>query len=385
MIGEELMKKYFGILFMMLPKEFIEFLEDRDTNDYPSLYTLLLMHSNQAFSLQFATTLLKKKEMRKKHGSDKALVEFIFWKYVEPSSTVEDDEIKHFLEEKEHWKLIEIDSSLRALKSKGMTRSCMYLNLQKQKYECAIEDAIKLISNYDYTDKQQLYEEDVSLLLTLPSKIKNEDQKKYYYLKAMKGYLSLMNSSNEEEATKRKKIYDTVTKNKIPVEDLLQLLPPEWKLGEFKTIVKDAVEIQDKKQKKLNNEIETSCGSSALFENSTARHKKHFKTELHSLRCNYCGDFIFRQQHSRNSNNFDQSRGAMFPCSHCFHILCIKNEFKQHPTAFARSVSQSVMFAKDEEEQFNCYAAECPICGEHSVNLIDYPYTSTFDDQYWNL
>ncbi|BFU23138.1 hypothetical protein EHI8A_172700 [Entamoeba histolytica HM-1:IMSS-B] len=381
-IGEELMKKYFGILFIKLPQEFIEFLEERDTSNYPIFYSTLLIYEDQTFSLKFANQLLSKKEIVKKHGSDKALVEFIFWKYVEPESIVEDDIIKTFLEEKEHWKLVEYDSALRALKNKEMTRSSMFMNLQKQRFEAAIDDGIKLLQTYNYEDKMDRFEEDVSLLLKLPSKIKGEDEKQYYYLKAMNGYLSLITSSSEHEAIKRKKIYETITKNKIPIEEILPLLPLDWELGEFKGVIKNAVDTQDKKQKRLNNEIETSCGSSALFENSTARHKKYFKTELNLLRCNFCGEPIFNQF---KNGSIDQSRGAMFPCSHCFHILCIKKEFAQHPTPFARSVTQSIMFAKDEEEQFNCYATECPICGEHSVNLIEYPYTSTRDDQYWNL
>ncbi|ELP93447.1 hypothetical protein EIN_059320 [Entamoeba invadens IP1] len=383
-VGESLMKKYFGVLFMKLGSEntndFLEILENQESKEYPVLYSCLLMNDDKDFSIDFARQLLERKEKGKKSGNDKTVVNYIFWRYVDPLSNVRDEDVKRFLEEKGRWDSIEFESGMRALKDKRFYRTSLFMNLQKKRYESAIEDAIVLINQYDTINKEQK-DEDVSLLLKLPGNITNEDEKRYYYLRAMSGYLSGVKTSGDPE--QRKAIYETVMKNKIPVEDLLQLLPSDWNLGEFKEIVKNAIEVEDKKNKNLMNEVERMCGSSAKFESTTARYKKCYKTELTALKCNFCGEHIIPQK--KGEFNLDGSRGAMFPCSHCFHLLCIKNEFKQHPTAFARYVTQLIINAQDEEEQFNCYAAECPICGEHSIDLIKFPYTSAQNDQYWNL
>ncbi|KAL7718374.1 Pep3/Vps18/deep orange beta-propeller domain-containing protein [Entamoeba marina] len=371
-IGEDLVKMYFSILWTHLPEEFMEFLYTRDTSEFTALYTTLLTHKNQAFSLKFAVELLQKKESGKAFNVDKALVEFIFWKYVDPSSTVSDENVLSFLESKDHWKYLQFETSLRALKAKEFNRSCLFMDIQKQRYECAIDDAITLIRTYDYYNKDSQYEQDVTLLLTLPSKLKDEEERKFQYLKAMNGYLSLMKLSHDQEQIKRQMIYDTIQKTNLPIEDLLLLLPPDWELGEFKTLIKAAVSSQDKKKQK---------DLIMKLKQHVVQVLKHLRLELHSLRCSYCNNTIIPSKRAP----LDQTRGVMFPCSHCFHTLCIKKEFSKHPTDFARSVTQSIMFAGDEEEQFACYAAECPICGEHSVNLIDFPYTSAQEDEYWKL
>ena len=41
--------------------------------------------------------------------------------------------------------------------------------------------------------------------------------------------------------------------------------------------------------------------------------------------------------------------------------------------------------AETEEEQFRCFAAQCPICGDHCVELVKFPVVSQKDEIYWKL
>ena len=78
------------------------------------------------------------------------MIEFIFWKYVEPESDVSDDDVKSFLEVRDHWKFIDYTSAMRALKTKKMWRCCVFMHLKNNNFQDAIEECIKLLETYDY-------------------------------------------------------------------------------------------------------------------------------------------------------------------------------------------------------------------------------------------
>ncbi|BFU25610.1 hypothetical protein EHI8A_037680 [Entamoeba histolytica HM-1:IMSS-B] len=333
MKAQYFLEKYFSILYYRNNDKTVQFLSSVEFCLFPSFFTGLASFKDQKKSIQFAHQLLLKIES--KNGFNLDLCEFIFWGMVRYCT---DEELLEFMKEKS----IRLECVLNLpLKHyfKNHKRSYLFILENKQMTEEMIEVFIELI-------KEEKKYEDVEKAIELTYSIAIQDKKEDYLIKIFNAFIK----SNCDEIT----VIQLIKKYSIPINLVIDLVPFQWHNKELIELLTTSIETIGNEIERVQNEIDKTIE----ITNSSFDFNKSLFTCITS-HCSLCNEIIKEKE-----------QFVLFACGHIFHPSCIKKEFTNNKTPFALTHQTQV-------------ETECPLCGEHQIQLIDLPYFSP--SSYWEL
>ena len=324
--GEKLLRKYFTILWESQMDKLMEYLVEKSLADLPMMYTCLITSADQPKTVRFAEDLLRRKdEKAKNQNTEPVLVHYLFWKYMERDDDDLDEKIKAFLETNKHYKVFQgtDDVMVRALRRKGLVKALFYVHEEERKYEEAIEDALVLLQRAKGKGGDPLYSPPTLIQKIVEMQRARKVQPDFVFQRALREIITHLQRLERPE----QQVLDFLITYKVPIELVLLQLPGQWTVKTFREQLIARIAQLEKSYKDITKQANKICESSSTFEKSTAQNKKCFAFHFDSVKCSFCAAKILD-----STKDFEMNQGTVFPCSHAFHLLCIKNEVGAAPT-----------------------------------------------------